>query len=107
MKNVRSSELKNNIGMYLDYVIGGEEVMVYRHKRLIAKIVPVFDGIQENTILEENNDQNNQNIWFNGGFVMNFSSFLLTWMIIYAVIISFKTAKNGLDIGLNKQIIVQ
>lgn len=50
MKKVASSELKDNIGKYLDLVLVEREICITRHNRVIAKLIAAFD---ENEDIED------------------------------------------------------
>ena len=49
MKKINSTELKNKLGKYLDYVLSEGEVLIIRHGRIIAKIEGVNQTEDEQT----------------------------------------------------------
>lgn len=48
MKQVTASELKNNIGKYLDLLLLEKQLEITRHGRVIAKLTAVSDIPQAN-----------------------------------------------------------
>jgi prevent-host-death family protein len=44
MRTVNITDLKNNLGAYLECVLAGEELFIKDHNRAIARIVPFSSG---------------------------------------------------------------
>jgi prevent-host-death family protein len=44
MREIGAFEAKNRLGTLLDWVEGGEEVVITRHGRPVARLVPHADG---------------------------------------------------------------
>ena len=60
MKKITATELKNNIGKYLDLAISGEEILINRYNRTVARLVGDSEFIASQKIEED--VQDNQNI---------------------------------------------
>ena len=56
MRTITASDLKNNFGYYLDVALLEGELLITRHKRVIARLVAIKRPSDDDPVEDEEND---------------------------------------------------